>query len=238
MVGPDVNRPFAADHGQPKIGLFEAGFFDAGKRPDRAIGQAKHCVDRVAGYEADSLRPLDGIGLRDELTGLSDRGLAPLRLAADVDHQVKHMAAEHPEILAASAVILLAPGPDLEHLTDPAGFDQVAGHQIRGGVAVDEGEAELCLGLGAGGDHGVGLGRCPHEGLLHEDALRSRLGRGDRHVGMAVEIPRADGHDVGLHGGEHLPPVVEGVGVVESMPFGGSRQPGRVVVGSRHHLCG
>ena len=217
----------------PKAGCLSPASFTLANDP---VGQAEHRGDRIAGYEAEPLGPGGGIGLRDQLAGKRDRGLTPLRLAAEVGHQVEHMAAEHPEIFASAAVILLAAGPDLEHLADPARFDQVAGHQVGGGMAVDEGEAELCLGLGAGGDHRIGLGGRSHEGLLHEDAPGAGLGRGDRHLGVAVEVSGADGHDVGLHGGEHLAPVAEARFGGEGMPLGGGGQPGRIVVGRGHHL--
>jgi hypothetical protein len=146
------------------------------------------------------------------------------------------MAAEHHEILAAAAVILLAPGAQLEHLSDPPVLDEVANDGIGRRVAIDVGEPELRPGRAAGRDHRIGLGPGAHEGLLHEHALRAGLHRGDRHLGMAIDVPHADGHEIGLHLGEHRPPVAEARRRIEPMAGDRLAEPFGRLVGDRHEL--
>ena len=230
-----MNRPGGAHDRDPERGLLEPRIPHAREVAHRAVGQPEHRRHRVACDQADALRPRDRVGLRDRPPARRHRGLAPLRRAAEVGHQVEHVTAENPEILAAAALVFLASRPQFEHPADPAVFDHVTDGGVGAGVAIHEGEREFRAGLFAGGHHRVGISRRRHEGLLHQDATGPRLGRGDRHLGVAVDVPHADRHHVGLRRRQHLPPVGEGGGRIELVPLGRLGQAGRVVIGGRDH---
>ena len=207
MIRPEVNRPQRAGNREPEAGLLEPRVANAGEVADRPVGHAEHRRDRIAGDQPDALRALRGIRPRDRPAAHRSCRLAPLRFTTEVGHHVKQMAAEHPEILAATTLVFLAAAANLEHLPDPAVLDQIPGGGVGRRVTVHEREREFRIGLRAGRQHRIGLGERANEGLLHEDAPGPRLGGRDRHLGMAVDVPHADGDDVGFDLGEHTPPV-------------------------------
>ena len=64
--------------------------------------------------------PRDGLA-----AALLDAGEAPLRVAGEVAHQVEGVRAEHHQVFAAAALVLLAVAAKFEHVADLALRDQV-----------------------------------------------------------------------------------------------------------------
>ena len=65
------------------------------------------------------------VATADRSTALGHAGEAPCRLAQQPAEQVHDVHAEHHQVLASTATIFLAAAPELEHLPDRSGGDQI-----------------------------------------------------------------------------------------------------------------
>ena len=96
---------------------------------DDAAFEAVHRVDVIAGDQAHAFSPFVQVGLGDQrdtvLADDADAGIAPSGIACDVAHQVHDVGAEHHQVLAAGALILLASAAHLKDIADAAVGDQV-----------------------------------------------------------------------------------------------------------------
>ncbi len=85
---------------------------------ERLVGQRVGGTDAVAGQQADPLGTRLDVFLGDQLAVLPGVALHPERRAGQVLGEVKNMSAQHPQILASTAPILLAVHLVLEHAPD------------------------------------------------------------------------------------------------------------------------
>ena len=83
-------------------------------------------ITLIAGQRADAFVARLHVGLGHRLAVLLDAAEAPLRLAAEKVDQIHHVAAEHPQILAAAALIFLAAAAQLQHRAELARVDDLA----------------------------------------------------------------------------------------------------------------
>src|SRR5262245_17293307 len=116
------------------------------------------------------------------------------------------MAAEHPEILAATALIFFASTAQFQNRAKLARVDDLANRLEFGTVARLVRNRQLHIALFADCDNLIRLGRRAAKGLFHVD-VNAALGCRDRHISVFIEPSRADSHDLGLGLIEHLPEV-------------------------------
>ena len=82
--------------------------------------------DVVAEDRADLLAGLAHIATDCFAPALLDAREAPLRVAGEVAHEVEGVRAEHHEVFAAAALVLLAVPAEFQKFADPALADQVS----------------------------------------------------------------------------------------------------------------
>ena len=131
--------------------------------------------------------------------------------------EVEPVSAQDPEVEPASPMVLLAAYAHFLELADLAGGDQLLHHVQDGMVAVPMGDGEPHALLGAEPHDLVGLGQRADERFLDIDALHARFDRGDDHVAVLMDMPRADRRDIRLGLRQHGP--VVGVGLHPAEPL-------------------
>ena len=103
-----LDDAFAAKNRQAKTIGITGGAADGPEVGRNLAGQGVGCADVVAGKRTDAFVARLDVPGRHRLAALPGIALAPKRITSEVMGQVKHMRAEHPQILATAAVVLLA----------------------------------------------------------------------------------------------------------------------------------
>ena len=167
------------------------GHLATGDGPDGLVGLA-HVV------EAELRAP--GRDVRED----------PFRIPQHGAHHVEDVRSEHDQVLAAGAVVLLAPSPHLVDLADLAGSDQFQGLEREGRPSHLVRQLDLDAGLADGLHHLIGVFQRGSERLLEVHVAASSGGR-SYHLPPLVGVARADADDIGLLRLKHLPVVSVGV---------------------------
>src|SRR5262249_53397040 len=221
-----------AVHGQAEARPAAVRVAAGGEEADRPAVEAVGRGDVVAGGRAHALGAVAHVGAghrRHPLAaGHADPGEAPAGVAGNQPHQVHDVRAQHHQVGAAAAGVLLAAAAQLQDLPEPAGGDQFADALQAGAVARLVGQRQLDVGPLAGLDHLVGLGQGAAHRLFQEDAGPG-AGAGDDHVAVAVEVAVGDADDLRPLPLQHL--AVVGVGVAGVQAAGGGGPAGGVLVG-------
>ena len=92
-------------------------------------------------------------------------------------HHVEDVRSEHDEVLAAGAIVLLAPSPHLVDLADLAGSDQFQGLEREGRPSHLVRQLDLDAGLADGIHHLIGVFQRGGEGLLEVHVAARSGGR-------------------------------------------------------------
>ena len=191
-------------------------------------------MDLVADDEPDAFVARSDIRLGRQPAFDEDGRLARDSRTGEESREVEAMPAEHPKVQSAAALVLFATDAHFLELADLTGCDELL-HDIDDGVvtvAVSDGYPHALF--GAQLHDLIGLGQSTHKGFLDIDSLHARFDGGDDHVAMLMDMPWADGSDVGLGLSQH--DLVVGVSLHAAETLGRIRQSLGVGIGDSDDL--
>ena len=121
----------------------------------------------IAGKRPQPFGSFRHICFRDVVPRLPHLRKAPVKLAAERADEIHNVGAEHPQILAAAAAVLLAATAEFQHPTDFPVGNQFSDDLDQRAIARLMGQRKFHMRSLAGGDHRVGIVQRPAERLLH-----------------------------------------------------------------------